>query len=154
MSSYEIGRWAATQMKIPPQKIELIEARGPLCLQLHHLLGGRYEFVETPLGQHVAKLPERTSPVSPICRWYPPERCVLEWVGYQSEFETKAYRFIPEQDQATVFLVEFEPERPYYWFPRIRDNEFMKPPFTESRGDPARKWEREAIRGFWEVLSE
>ncbi len=79
---------------------------------------------------------------------------MLEWVGYQSRFETRAYRFIPGQDQITVFVIEFEPEHPYYWFPRIRDNELMKPPFTESQGDPVRKWEREAIRGFWEVLSE
>ena len=136
----QIGKNAASEIKITPKKLKYIEARGFLCHELLYLLGGHIEFVETSWKQYVLKILELIFPISPICRWYPSEDCVLEWVGYHSQCETKAYRLTPREGLITVFFVEYKPEppawggyiRPLFNVPQLDISRFLRPPFEES----------------------
>lgn len=136
----ETGKYAAAEIKITPKKLEYIEARGFLCHELLYLLGGHIEFVETPWRQCVLKILEFIFPISPICRWYPPEDSILEWVGYHSQCETKAYRLTPREGSITVVFVEYKPEppagggyvRPFFNVPQLDISKFLRPPFEES----------------------
>ena len=135
-----IGRGAAAEIKIAPIKLEHIEARGNLCHELLHLLGGHIRFVQTPWRQCVLKILEFMFPISPISRWYPPKDCVLELVGYRSQCETKVYRVTPREGSITVFFVEFKPEPPaagwyvrsFFNVPQLDISKFLRPPFDES----------------------
>ena len=137
----EIGKGAAAEIKIKPKKLKYIEARGLLCHELLYLLGGQIEFVKTSWRQCVLKILEFKFPISPICRWYPSEDCVLEWIGYNSQWnETKVYRLTPREGSITVFFVEYKPEppaaggyvRPFFNVPQLHISNFLRPPFDES----------------------
>ena len=136
----EIGKSAAAEIKIKPKKLKHIEARGLLCHELLYLLGGQIEFVKTSWRQCVLKILEFIFPISPICRWYPSEDCVLEWIGYDSQCETKVYRLTPREGSITVFFVEYKPEppaaggyvRPFFNVPQLHISNFLRPPFDES----------------------
>jgi hypothetical protein len=137
---YEVGRGAATQIKITPEQLMYLEARGFLCHELLFLLGGHIEFVRTSWKQFVLKFLEHILPISPICRWYPPENSILEWIGYDSQSETKVYRLSPTEPPITVFFVEYKPEAPiggvrvYSFFnvPQLIIDRFLRPPFEEN----------------------
>lgn len=136
----KIGEGAAAEMKITPKQIKYIEARGFLCYELLYLLGGRIEFVETPWKKIILKILEFIFPIAPICRWYPPEYCELEWVGYQRQSETKVYRLTPNEGPIVIFFVEHKPEppawggyiRPLFNLPKLDISKFLRPPFDES----------------------
>lgn len=136
----EIGKGAAAEIKITPKKLKYIEARGFLCHELLYLLGGHIEFIGTSWRQYILKILELTFPISPICRWYPLEDCVLEWVGYHSQCETKVYRLTSREGLITVFFVEYKPEPPaaggyirsFFNVPQLDISKFLRPPFEES----------------------
>lgn len=136
----EIGAGAATEMKIAPKQVKYIEARGFLCHELLYLVGGNIEFIETPWKQFILKVLESIFPIAPICRWYPPEYCELEWVGYKWQSETKVYRLTPNEGSIVVFFVEYKPEppaggsyvRPLFNMPKLDISNFLRPPFDES----------------------
>jgi hypothetical protein len=135
----EIGTRVAIKMKITPQKIEYIEARGFLCHELLYLLGGRIEFVETPWKNFILKILELILPIAPICRWYPPENSELEWVGYNPQSETKVYRFTPEGNPIVIFFIEYKPGPPIaggyahhlFKVPQLKVSRFLRPPFEK-----------------------
>ncbi len=136
----KVGEGAAAEIKITPKKLKYIEARGSLCHELLYLLGGHIEFVKTSWRQPIFRILEFMLPIWPICRWYPPEDYVLEWVGYHSLCETKAYRLTPREGSITVFFVEYKPEppigggyvRPFFNVPQLDIRKFLRPPFEES----------------------
>jgi hypothetical protein len=146
MTTEKSGKWektargAATEMKITPKQLRYIEARGFLCHELLYLLGGNIEFVETSWREYVLRVLEFIFPISPICRWYPPENCVLEWVGSDRQCETKVYRLKPSEGLITVFFVEYKPEppsaggyiRPLFNVPQLDISKFLRPPFDEN----------------------
>ena len=136
----KIGEGAAAQMKITPKQIGHIDARGPLCHELLFLLGGTIEFVETPWKEFVLKILESVFPISPICRWLPPDDCVLECVGSLSQSDTEVYRLTPNEGLIVVFFVEYKPEppvaggyiHPLFNVPQLDIRRFLRPPFDES----------------------
>jgi hypothetical protein len=136
----ERDRSGIAEIKITPKRIEYIEARGFLCHELLYLLGGHIEFVETLWRQCALKLLEYILPISPICRWFPLDDCILEWVGHYNQSETRAYRLTPREGSITVFFVEYKPSRPtfgryvrpFYNFPQLDISKFIRPPFEES----------------------
>ena len=136
----EIGRGVAKEIGIDPKSIEYIEARGFLCHELLYLLGGRIEFVFTPWWRLFSRLGDILFGVFPVCRWYPPEDSILEWVGYHSQRETKVYRLTITQDDQVVFTVEYRPEPPAnlsgmffpYNVPQLKKSEFLRPPFERN----------------------
>lgn len=136
----KIGEGAAAEIKITPQQLKYIGARGFLCHELLYLLGGHIEFVETSRKKFILKILEFIFPIAPICRWYPPEDCELEWVGYQRQSETKVYRLTPNEGSIVVFFVEYKPEppawggyiRPLFNVPKLDISRFLRPPFEES----------------------
>jgi len=123
-----------------PKEIMYIEARGFLCHELLYLLGGHIEFIKTSWRQLVLKILEYMLPILPICRWYPPENCVLEWIGYHGQSDTKIYRLTPSGNPITVFFVEHKPEPPAWGgyipplfnVPQLDLSRFLQPPFEES----------------------
>jgi hypothetical protein len=139
----ETGKNAAAEIKISPKKIEYIESRGYLCHELLYLLDGHIEFVETSWKQYVLKILELLFPISPICRWHPPEDCILEWVGYHSQYEIKAYRLTPREGSIIVFFVNYKPEppvgggyvRPFFNVPQLDISQFLRPPFEENNNN-------------------
>ena len=136
----KIGEGAAAEIKITPKRLNYIYARGFLCHELLCLLGGNIEFVETPWRKFILKILEFIFPISPICRWYPPEDCVLEWVGFHSQSKTKVYRLTPSKGSVAVFFVEYKPEppagggyiRPLFNVPQLDISKFLRPPFEKS----------------------
>ena len=114
-----------------------------MCHGLLYLLDGHIEFVETPWRQCVLKTLESIFPISPICRWYPPDDHILEWVAYHSQSETKAYRLTPTEGSITVYFVEYRPEppagggyvRPFFNVPQLSISKFLRLPFEESNDD-------------------
>ena len=111
--SEEMGLGLASQMGTAARRLEYIEARGFLCHELLHLLGGSIEFVETPWREFVLKIMEAIfCPIAPICRWLPPQDCVLECVGSHSQSETRVYRLTPREGAVVVFFVEYKAEAP------------------------------------------
>jgi len=136
----KIGEGAASQIKITPKQISHIDARGPLCHELLFLLGGSIEFIKTPWKEFVLKFLEFLFPISPICRWLPPDNSVLEWVGYHGQSETKVYRLTAKEDPLAVFFVEYKPEppvaggyiHPLFKVPQLDISHFLRPPFDES----------------------
>lgn len=136
----KIGERAAAEIKIKPKQIKCLEARGLLCHELLYLLRGHIKFVETPWRTFVLKILEFIFPISPICKWYPPEDCVLEWVGYHKKSETKVYRLTPKEGSIVVFFVEYKPEppawggyiRPLFNVPQLDITKFLRPPFENS----------------------
>ncbi len=129
----EIGRGVAKEIGIDPMSIDYIEVRGFLCHELLYLLGGRIEFIFTPWWRLFRRLGDILFKTFPICRWYPPEHSILEWVGYHKQQKTKVYRLIITQDDQAVFCIEYEPERytfPYN-VPRLRQGWFLRPPFEK-----------------------
>ena len=133
----EIGEGAAKEIKIAPQRVTHIEARGFLCHELLYLLGGRIQFVETPWKSLFLKILEFAFPIAPVCRWYPPGDCELEWVGYRRQSDLRVYRLTPNQGPITIFFVEYKPEppvaggyvRPLFNVPRLDIRNFLRPPF-------------------------
>jgi len=140
---YEIGKGVAAEIGITPNKLEYLEARGFLCHELLYLLDGYLQFVETSWKQYVLKSLEMIFPISPICRWYPPEGCALEWIGYHIRNETKVYRLIPVEAPITVFFVEHKPEPPaaggyihsLFNVPQLDISNFLQPPFEENNSN-------------------
>jgi len=140
LTDYELGRRAAAEIKITPEQLMYLEARGFLCYELLFLLGGHIEFVRTSWKQFVLKFMEHIFPISPICRWYPPEDSILEWIGYQSQQETKVYRLSPTDPSKTVFFVNYKPEPPaaggyihsLFKVPQLDIHYFLQPPFEEN----------------------
>jgi hypothetical protein len=138
----DIARNAAAELKMPPLKIPHIEARGLLCHELMHLLGGRIEFVETPWKSFVLRALESFIPIAAVCRWIPPSKSELAEVGYDGGQETKVYRFMPESDAPVIFFVNFKPEPPaggryirsLFNVPQLDLHRFLRPPFNENRG--------------------
>lgn len=136
----KIGEGAAAEIKIKPEQLRYIEARGFLCHELLYLLGGRIEFVETPWRKFILKILEFIFPISPICRWYPPDNCIFEWVGYRSQSETKVYRLTSNIGSIVVFFVEYKPEppaaggyiHPLFNVPQLDISKFLQPPFEEN----------------------
>jgi len=131
----EIGRGVAREIGVDPANIEYIEARGFLCHELLYLLGGRIEFIFTPWWRLFSRLGDILFGVFPICRWYPPEDSILEWVGYHSQCETKVYRLTITQDDKVVFFVEYQPNK---WFfpcnvPWLVQDRFLRPPFEKNK---------------------
>jgi len=131
----------AAQIGTPPRQLEYIEARGFLCHELLHLLGGAIEFVGTPWRQWVLKIMEAFCiPISPICRWLPPEGSVLECVGTHRQAETRVYRLTPDGGAVVVFFVEYRPEHPAggtyvrsaFSVPQLDLWKFLRPPFDLS----------------------
>lgn len=143
----EIGRGAAAQTKITPEEIRFIEARGFLCHELLYLVGGHVQFVETSWRQLVLKILEYLFPILPICRWYPPENCVLEWIGDHVQCETKVYRVKSSEGPIAVFFVIHKPElstrggyiHSLFNVPQLDLDRFLQPPFEE--GNDSRKIE-------------
>jgi hypothetical protein len=139
----KIGKGAAAEIKIAPKQLEYIEARGFLCHELLYMLGGHIEFIETPWSQLVLKILEFILPISPICRWFPSEDCILEWVGFHSQSETRVYRLTPMEGSIVVFFVEHKPEppagggyiRPLFNVPQLEISKFLRPPFDESNNN-------------------
>lgn len=137
----EISRGAAKEIGIDPTRIEYIEARGFLCHELLYLLGGRIEFIFTPWWRLFSRLGDILFGVFPVCRWYPPEDSILEWVGYHSQCETKVYRLTITQDDRVVFFVEYQPEAPVtlsgmffpYNVPKLQQDRFLRPPFEKNK---------------------
>jgi hypothetical protein len=136
----EIGEGAAAQMRTAPTKVEYIEARGPLCHELLFLLKGNIEFVKTPWREFVLKILEFQFPISPICRWHPPDNCVLERVGYNGEVDAEVYRLTPNEGPIVVFFVKYKPEppvaggyiRPLFNVPQLDIWHFLRPPFDDN----------------------
>lgn len=134
-----IGRGVAKEIGINPTNIEYIEAKGFLCHELLYLLGGRIEFIFTSWWRLFRRLGDSLFKTFPICRWYPPENSILEWVGYHSQFETKVYRLTITQDDRAVFFIEYEPEAHgsgtefHYNVPRLRQDMFLRPPFEKNQ---------------------
>lgn len=136
--SYELGRNAAIEIKISPIQTSHIEARGFLCHELLFLLGGHIEFIQTSWRQFALKFLEYLFPILPICRWYPPENSVLEWIGiHESTF--RVYRLIPTEPPITIFFVNYAPEtpmvrhiRPLFKVPQLAISYFLQPPFVGS----------------------
>lgn len=133
----KIAEGAAKEMKIAPLHVNYIEARGFLCHELLYLLGGRIQFVETSWKSLLLKTLELAFPVAPVCRWYPPQDCELEWVGYRGQSDLRVYRLTPNQGSITIFFVEYKPElpaagryiRPLFNVPRLDIRRFLRPPF-------------------------
>ena len=140
---YEIGKGAATEIKIEPKELLFIEARGFLCHELLYLIGGNVEFVETSWKQFVLKVLEYLFPILPVCRWYPPENNIIECVGYHSMNETKVFRITPNEGHKTVFFVKYKPEPPIlgnyihslFKTPMLDIGKFLRPPFDESNNN-------------------
>jgi hypothetical protein len=80
ISYYELGKRTAIEIKSAPEQLEYLEARGYLCHELIYLLGGHIEYVQTSWKQLVLKFMEYIFPISPICRWYPPEKGVSDFL--------------------------------------------------------------------------
>ena len=134
----------ATEIGIAPRRLEYIQARGFLCHELLHLLGGSIKFVETPWGEFVLRIMEAISlPIPPICRWLPPQDCVLECVGSHSQSETRVYRLTPNEGAVVVFFVVYKPEAPIggdyvrsaFNVPQLEMTKFLRPPFDASNGN-------------------
>lgn len=136
-----IGRGVAKEIGIDPTSIEYIEVKGFLCHELLYLLGGRIEFIFTPWWRLFRRLGDSLFGVFPVCRWYPPEGTILEWVGCHSQCETKVYRLTITQDDRAVFFVEYQPEAPIgfretlfpYNVPRLVQDRFLRPPFEKNK---------------------
>jgi hypothetical protein len=110
---YELGKRAAKEMHLSPQKVPHIDARGFLCHELYYLFGGSFGFIETPRKQIVLRFLERHFPIAPICRWHPPEDSTLERLGIAPDFTAngaEVYRLTPAKHPITVFFVEPKPE--------------------------------------------
>jgi hypothetical protein len=139
----ELGERAAACIRVTPQQVEYIEARGCMCHELLYLLGGSIGYCETPWREFTLKMLEFMFPISPICRWYPPEDHKLEVVGCHPRYETKAYRLKPREGPATVFFAEFRPEppafggyvRPLFNMPRLDLGRLLSPPLDDSYAD-------------------
>lgn len=137
----EVGKGVANEIGIEPERIDFIEAKGFLCHELLYLLDGRIEFIFTPWWQLFHRLADILFGVFPVCRWYPPEGTILEWVGYHSQSETKVYRLTITQDDKAVFFVEHEPEAPMgflgslfpYNVPCLVKDRFLRPPFEKNK---------------------
>ena len=135
-----IGRGVAKEIGIDPTSIEYIEAKGFLCHELLYLLGGWIEFIFTPWWRLFRRLGDSLFKTFPICRWYPPEGTILEWVGYHSQCKTKVYRLTITQDDRAVFFIEYEPEAPIgypetefsYNVPCLVQDRFLRPPFEKN----------------------
>lgn len=134
----DTARNAALQLKTAVRDFPYIEARGLLCHELMHLLGGSIEFVETPWKNPVLRALEFFIPIAPICRWMPPRNSLLTQVGYHGDQETVVYRFIPEEGSTVVFFVNYKPEppggryiRPLFNVPQLDLHRFLRPPFEK-----------------------
>jgi hypothetical protein len=133
----KIAEDAAKEIRVTPQPVSYVEARGYLCHELLCLLGGQIQFVETPWKNVLLKIFELVLPIAPVCRWYPPQDCELELVGYRSQSDLKVYRLTPKQGPITVFFVEYRPESPaaghyirtLFNTPRLDIRRFLRPPF-------------------------
>lgn len=136
-----IGRGIAKEIGIEPKRIEYVEAKGFLCHELLYLLDGRIEFVFTPWWRLFCRLGDILFGIFPVCRWYPSDNSILEWVGYHSQHETKVYRLTKTQDDQIVFTVEYQPEPPAdmsgvvfpYNVPCLRQDMFLRPPFEKNK---------------------
>ena len=134
----ELGRGIAKEIGIDPKKIEYIEARGFLCHELLYLLGGRIEFIFTPWWRLFRRLGNSLFGVFPVCRWYPHEGTILEWVGCHSQCKTKVYRLTITQDDKVVFFVEYQPDNESGMFfpcnvPWLVQDRFLHPPFEKNK---------------------
>jgi len=141
-SGEELAESAARQIRVAPQNIEYIEARGLLCHELLYLLGGRIRFVETPWSSLSLKILEFILPIAPICRWAPPDDCELQLVGRHHQSDLKVYRLVPNQGPMTVFFIEYKPEvpsggcvRPLFNVPRLDIRQFLRPPFERGNSN-------------------
>jgi hypothetical protein len=137
--SYEIGRNAATEIRTTARQVPYIEARGLLCHELLYLLGGHIQFARTSWRQFLIKLLEPLFPLSPICRWYPPENYILEWIGSSGPCDTKVYRLITAGHPKAVFFVDYKPDRPlvrhirpFFNAPILDLGKFLRPPSENS----------------------
>jgi len=139
----DIARGAAAQLKRPARNISYIEARGFLCYELMHLLGGCIEFVETPWKNVVLKALEFFFPIAPVCRWVPPRNSELAQVGCYHTQETVVYRLLPVDGPVVIFFVNYKPEPPIGgWYirslfnvPQLDLRYFLRPPFTKDNRD-------------------
>jgi hypothetical protein len=134
----ELGRGIAKEIGITPKLIEYIEARGFLCHELLYLLDGQIEFIFTPWWQLFRRLGNSLFGAFPVCRWYPPEGTILEWVGCHSHCETKVYRLTITQNDKVVFFVEYQPDNDSGMFfpcnvPWLVQEMFLRPPFEKNR---------------------
>lgn len=133
-----IAKAAATQMSISPIIVPHIEARGNLCHELLILMGGHVEFVATPISSLLLRALEFVLPISPICRWTPPERSRLEQIGRHRDQDTVVYRLRPEAGDTAVFFIRNKPEptiggsyvRTPFHVPQLDLAQFLRPPFT------------------------
>lgn len=139
----DIARNAAAELKTPARDCSYIEARGLLCHELMHLLGGCIEFLETPWKNVILRALEFFIPIAPVCRWIPPRNSELAQVGYDGGQETVVYRFIPEDGPKVIFFVNYKPEPPaggryirsLFNVPQLDLHRFLRPPFKkENRG--------------------
>ncbi len=139
----DIARAAAAEIKMPAQSLAHIEARGFLCHEMMHLLGGCIEFVKTPRKNAILKSLEFFFPIAPICRWIPPVGSDLAQVGCHHVAETVVYRLTQADGQKVVFFVEYKPEVPaggryirsLFNVPQLDLRKFLRPPFTKENQD-------------------
>lgn len=143
-SWFETGKDAASEMKMDlaaklklkkyvPQQIPFIEARGFLFKDLLKWLHGRMEFVRTPKSQYLYRFLGWHFSILPIFRWYPPEESILEWIGYNKEEQTKAYRIRSLKHPTIVFLVKYKPESRGLYGRSPQLDDIILPPFKKSK---------------------
>jgi hypothetical protein len=136
MEDIKYGKTIAKEIGVKPKIIEFIEGRGFLCHELIYLLGGRIEFVLLPWWDIIRHICNSICGVFPLCRWYPPEGSMLEYVGYCSTFETKFYRYESPSTETVVFAIEYDPGYDTFFpfkGPRLKEDMFLRPPFENDK---------------------
>jgi hypothetical protein len=156
----DLGKSAALEIKTDPQQLVHIEARGFLAHQLIRLVGGQFDFVRTPWRQPILKFLEHFFPIMPICRWFPPQNSILEYIGHHRENDLRVYRIRQDNKPPIVFFVEFDPQKSLgnnrlpslYKVPKLDMDKFLQPPFEVNHEGP---WQvQESNRGLWEGFCE
>jgi hypothetical protein len=132
----KFGKSVAEEIRRNAQVKAFIAGRGFLCHELLYLLGGRIEFIITPWWNIIRHACDAILGLFPLCRWYPPEGTILEYIGYASMFETKFYRCVTPGKNTVVFAIEFDPGSDSFFpfrGPRLKEDLFLRPPFENDR---------------------